>query len=141
VENDTTYFYAAFAYDSITNISMPAYAAATPNSAIGISEKNSTPAQVYISQNYPNPFNASTKFKIAAPVYSETKITIYNIVGKRINNNQYNLNQSNRTYTFNAENLPSGIYFAKINVYSIQLDSESKFKPFVSKAIKLLLIR
>ncbi len=141
VENDTTYFYAAFAYDSIPNISMPVYTSATPQSANRIEGKNLLPNQIYISRNYPNPFNSTTKFKIVAPPDSKINITIYNITGEQVANNLYNFSQKNNIFTWHTENQPSGIYIAKIKIYSKNVHKVLKYNSQVSKTLKLLLLK
>ena len=66
-------------------------------------------------QNYPNPFNPSTKIKFSIPEKSYVTLKIYNSIGTEIETlldedkpaGSYDIN-------WNATNLPSGIYFYKI---------------------------
>ncbi len=68
-----------------------------------------------LSQNYPNPFNPSTVIHYQLPASSFVTLKIYDILGRAIavlvdekkNAGTYNV-------TFNAANLPSGVYFYKI---------------------------
>ena len=67
-----------------------------------------------ISSAYPNPFNPSTNFKIEVPQSSEIDIKIYDIQGNLIEqhlNNRYNSGIGD--FTWNANNISSGIYFIK----------------------------
>jgi hypothetical protein len=79
------------------------------------------PESYYLYQNYPNPFNPSTKIKFAIPSdvkceTSEVKMVIYDITGKKITTlvNE-KLNPGTYEVTFDGSNLPSGIYFYKLN--------------------------
>ena len=66
-------------------------------------------------QNYPNPFNPATEIKYFLPEDQYTKITVYDQLGKEVgllvNERQ---NAGIHSVKFNAENLPSGIYYYKI---------------------------
>ena len=70
-----------------------------------------------LCQNYPNPFNAETtiRFKIVGP--GSAKLTVYDIEGREI---AVLLDQEleNNTYevVFNADDLPTGIYFYELMV-------------------------
>ncbi len=73
-----------------------------------------------LEQNYPNPFNPTTKIKYSIPDNEKSempnvKILIYDILGKVISTlvNRYQ-NPGNYEIIFNANNLPSGIYFYKL---------------------------
>jgi hypothetical protein len=69
-----------------------------------------------LEQNYPNPFNPSTNIKFNLPSSDFTNLSIYNMVGEKVSElvnevipaGEHNLN-------FNASNLPSGIYIAKLS--------------------------
>ncbi len=68
-----------------------------------------------LSQNYPNPFNPETKIRYALPSAGQTKLEIYNILGKLVTI-MVDTYQTPGTYetSFNAGNLPSGLYFYKL---------------------------
>jgi hypothetical protein len=68
-----------------------------------------------ISQNYPNPFNSSTKIKYTITQISPVSIKIYDVLGKELET-LINKEQNLGTYElqWNADNLPSGIYFYRI---------------------------
>ncbi len=88
----------------------------TGGNPIGIQQISSeVPKTFSLSQNYPNPFNPSTKIKFALPKAAFTKISIYDVLGREasvIVNEQ--LNAGSYEINWNAENLPSGVYFYKI---------------------------
>lgn len=63
-------------------------------------------------QNYPNPFNPVTTIKFSLPERSNVNLTVYDILGNKVEQ----LIQKEKTagihsVDFNAENLPSGVYF------------------------------
>lgn len=68
-----------------------------------------------LSQNYPNPFNPITTIQFTIPSSEEVFIEIFNLLGeeKRILVNEF-LQPGNYKTTFDASNLPSGVYFYRI---------------------------
>ncbi|MHB8905127.1 MAG: T9SS type A sorting domain-containing protein [Melioribacteraceae bacterium] len=73
------------------------------------------PTTYALAQNYPNPFNPSTNIQFSIPTSSNVKLTIFNILGEEIAVlvNGY-MNAGNYKVTFNASNLPSGLYLYRI---------------------------
>lgn len=66
--------------------------------------------------NYPNPFNPTTTISYSLPADAFVSLKIYNSIGELVDeiiseNQMAGFHQLN----FNADNLPSGIYFAEIN--------------------------
>ncbi len=88
------------------------------------------PLEFSLKQNYPNPFNPSTTISYSIASASDVNITVYNIIGKAITE-LVNSRQQAGTYNinFNAKDLSSGIYFAKISAGNF------------SKTIKMNLIK
>jgi hypothetical protein len=78
------------------------------------------PDKLEITNVYPNPFNSAAKIKFDIPLNvksqtSKVRLIIYNINGREIQtllNEQ--LNPGTYEITFEAGNLPSGIYFYKL---------------------------
>jgi hypothetical protein len=70
-----------------------------------------------MTQNYPNPFNPSTKIKYALPKADKVKIEVYSTLGHKIATllNKH-IPAGNHEVEFNAQNLPSGVYFYRIRV-------------------------
>ena len=68
-----------------------------------------------LEQNYPNPFNPTTTIEFYLSENNFTKLDIYNAIGKHVKSivNQ-ELDKGKHEITFNATNLPSGIYFYKL---------------------------
>jgi hypothetical protein len=73
---------------------------------------------IKISNNYPNPFNSQTKLNFALKYPSFIKISIYDILGKKIYDFGENLyNSGINTIIWEPEKISSGIYFIKIQSY------------------------
>ena len=85
---------------------------------------NSIPTNFNLSQNYPNPFNPTTQIAFSITQPSMVKLTVYNILGQVVENliNEFR-NAGTYNVTWNAQNLPSGIY-----IYSLQAGSQSVVK-------------
>ncbi|MBU0475402.1 MAG: T9SS type A sorting domain-containing protein [Bacteroidetes bacterium] len=128
VESGKTYFYKVNAMDFSKNQS-----AASLEVNLTITDVNdieNIPTAYSLSQNYPNPFNPSTTIKFGIPEASDVQITIYDMVGNKVEvlvND--NLNAGYHTYNWNASNRASGIYFLQMTT--------SKF----TKVSKMLLVK
>jgi hypothetical protein len=76
---------------------------------------NNKPVSFSLSQNYPNPFNPSTKINFSILEQSYVELMIYDILGNKITKLVSDTYSSGEyTVDFNAENLPAGIYLARI---------------------------
>lgn len=75
----------------------------------------SVPDKFSLYQNYPNPFNPTTKIKFDLDKSGFTSLIIYNVAGIEVARmvNQ-NLNSGSYEFEFNAADLPSGVYFYKL---------------------------
>jgi hypothetical protein len=72
-----------------------------------------------LHQNYPNPFNPSTKIEFTIPKSSLVNLTVYNVLGEEIETLVNETKASgNYEVNFNSVNLPSGIYFYKLQAGS-----------------------
>jgi predicted extracellular nuclease len=83
--------------------------------------KEIIPGKFGLSQNYPNPFNPSTLISYSVPLGEFVTIKIYNLLGQEIKTlvNKYQ-NAGNYNVTFNANNLPTGIYFYQMQAGSFR---------------------
>jgi photosystem II stability/assembly factor-like uncharacterized protein len=70
------------------------------------------PGEFNLEQNYPNPFNPSTKIKYSVRQPSSVTIKVFNVVGAEIETlvNE-EMPAGSFEITWNAVNLPSGVYF------------------------------
>lgn len=73
------------------------------------------PNKFLLTQNYPNPFNPQTTIEYQIPELSFVTIKIYDILGNELRT-LVSKEQSAGIYeiNFEAENLPSGVYFYRI---------------------------
>lgn len=103
-----------------------------PNGVIGIENiSNELPYDCNLYQNYPNPFNPSTIIRYSVSKNCNIKLKVYNIMGKEISILvEQKQNSGNYQITFDAKNLPSGIYF-------IRLSSENNY----NQTRKMILIK
>jgi hypothetical protein len=93
-------------------------------------DNNSLPAAFALSQNYPNPFNPSTKigFRVSGLGSSWVKLSIYDMLGREV---AILVNEEKMPgryeVRFDASALPSGVYFYRIQVRSLDSVIERNF--------------
>jgi hypothetical protein len=89
-------------------------------SDIVATEVNIKPDKFLLSQNYPNPFNPTTKISWQVPVASRQTLKVYDILGNDISTlvDEYR-DAGIYEIEFNAENLPTGIYFYYFEVFDL----------------------
>lgn len=77
----------------------------------------SHPNKYALSQNYPNPFNPATTIEYALPKAEKVHLTVFNMLGQEVATlvNGEAMQAGVHSATFNAENLPSGVYYYRIN--------------------------
>lgn len=82
-----------------------------------IQESNEMPENTSLYQNYPNPFNPSTNISFSLPKQGRVKLAIFDGTGREVSQivNE-DLSAGNYTYSYNAANLASGVYFYKLSV-------------------------
>jgi N-acetylmuramoyl-L-alanine amidase len=78
-------------------------------------KENIQPAEYVLDQNYPNPFNPSTKIRFGLKNSSNVKLEVFNLLGQKVITlvDGY-LETGYHTVTFDASNLPSGVYVYRI---------------------------
>lgn len=78
-------------------------------------EENILPEKFCLYQNYPNPFNPVTKIKFSLPVNSNTKLAVYDMLGREISL-LVNKNLEAGVYetSFDAGALAGGVYFVRL---------------------------
>jgi len=77
------------------------------------------PDNFMLFQNYPNPFNPSTVISYDLPVSAQVVLKVYDVLGREVatlvNERQ---TAENHSVKFNAANLPSGVYFYRLQAGS-----------------------
>ena len=97
---------------------------------VSVDDESILPTKMELSQNYPNPFNPTTMIKYSISRSGFVSLNVYNALGQKVANLvNSEQNQGNYEVQFNANNLPSGIYF-----YTITANNFSSTK-------KMLLIK
>jgi len=73
------------------------------------------PKEYALMQNFPNPFNPTTNIRFDIPKNGFVKLVVYDLLGKEVATLiDKNLQAARYVVDFNAEMLPSGMYFYKI---------------------------
>ncbi len=80
-------------------------------------ERTETPAVEFaLRQNYPNPFNPMTRIPFSLKRPARVRLEVYNIRGQRISVLlDQTMSAGSHQISFNAQGLPSGIYFYRIS--------------------------
>ena len=82
--------------------------------SVGNNQSNN-PTDYKLYQNYPNPFNPETVIKYTLPERSFVSLKVYNAIGENVATLVNNTQEIGiKEITFNGENLPSGIYFYRL---------------------------
>ncbi|UCE18252.1 MAG: right-handed parallel beta-helix repeat-containing protein [Gemmatimonadota bacterium] len=77
------------------------------------------PTAFQLAQNAPNPFNPETEIAFSLPENTEVTITVYNVLGQEVTSLVNGvLPAGSHSVTWNATDLPSGVYFYRINAKS-----------------------
>jgi Secretion system C-terminal sorting domain len=75
------------------------------------------PREFSIKQSYPNPFNPISLIEYEIPVQSYVSIDVYNILGEHVANLVNELQNAGRyVASFDGSQLPSGVYYYRMNV-------------------------
>ena len=112
VKNDST---------TTVNVLLRPFPVSVTNNGTGI------PSEFSLGQNFPNPFNPSTTINVSIPKESEITLKIYDITGKEVSSLADGILKAGLyKFTFNATELPSGIYF-----YNLQTDGFTETKKMV----------
>ncbi len=95
---------------------------------VGIEDAAQQPENFELFQNYPNPFNSSSFIKYSLPKSSYVTLKIFNTLGEEIVT-LVNEEKPVGTYvvSWNAVNLPSGVYFYRLQVVDPETSSGQGF--------------
>ena len=100
---------------------------ATITTGIALDNSSGLPNEYSLSQNYPNPFNPSTEIKFSITKPGLVSLRIYNVLGQEVDNlvNRF-LSSGSYRVSWNADNMPSGIY-----LYSLSSGSFMQVKKMI----------
>lgn len=84
--------------------------------AIVSADDPETPAGYVLSAAYPNPFNPRTTFSLTVEQEQEVTVEVFSLLGQRVRTLYDGIMEAGetRTFTFEAGNLPSGIYLYRV---------------------------
>ncbi len=87
-------------------------------SIIGIEPiSNIVPKQYSLQQNYPNPFNPTTNIKFDVAQTGFAKLAVFDVLGREVTTIVSEILRSGQyQVSYNASNLPSGVYFYRLTV-------------------------
>jgi hypothetical protein len=96
--------------------------------SVSVENANSSiPASYSLSQNYPNPFNPSTSISFRLPSKSFVSLKVFDLIGREAATLvSEELSAGNHTKQWNANRMPSGVYF-----YRLQAGSFTETKKLV----------
>jgi len=76
---------------------------------------NHTPQKYSLLQNYPNPFNPSTQISYQVPNNSRVSLKVFDLLGREVAVLVNEVKPAGTyTATFNANDIPSGVYFYRL---------------------------
>jgi len=82
------------------------------------------PEEFSLEQNYPNPFNPTTNIEFRIANFGLVTLKVFNTLGQEIATvlNREELEEGEYEFPFEASNLPSGVYFYRLTVESVEED-------------------
>jgi len=92
-------------------------AAIAYESGTWVSHTSKKSLSFHLEQNYPNPFNSTTAIRFAVDRSAAVSLKVFDVCGKGVETLLDNKMESGEyRVNFNAENLPSGLYFYRLNI-------------------------
>jgi len=86
------------------------------STVVSVENEDAIPAEMVLHANYPNPFNPETKIRFSMPEAGYITLSVFNTNGEEVavlaKGNYF---AGSHELSFQAGNLPSGVYFAVLN--------------------------
>lgn len=113
---DQTAQQATYAYRLISlDVNGEAYELQLITVTHGSSASSQVPTEFRLLGNYPNPFNPSTRIAFDIPAQTRTTLRVFDVAGRLVSTLASGVYEAgNHEVTFDAEALPSGVYFAQL---------------------------
>jgi hypothetical protein len=87
---------------------------------VSVAERN-TPVSFALAQNYPNPFNPTTEIRFELQNAAQANLAVYNLMGEKVAVLVDGpLASGAHQVVFNAEGLPSGVYFYSLEAGGVR---------------------
>jgi len=115
------------AKDTTLNYSPGQHAENATATSVGDQNAELVPGSFQLAQNYPNPFNPSTVISFTLPKEENVTVKVHDVLGKEIATVLHKrLGAGSFFVTFDAGNLPAGVYF-----YTLEAGSNKDTKRMV----------
>ena len=110
---------------------------------VNVHEGEQLPAAFRLYQNYPNPFNPTTSISFDLPKNAFVTLKIYNVLGQGLFTliDRQSMQAGKQDVKFNANNLPSGIYFYDLTAEGIRDGTGSTAGQEFISVKKMILLR
>ena len=81
----------------------------------GVTTASGVPATFYLERNYPQPFNPTTNIRFGVAKAGQVTLKVYSLLGKEVATLVDEVRMAgDYTAAWNAENMPSGVYFCRL---------------------------
>jgi hypothetical protein len=109
-----------------------------PNFSNYVNSEETNVFKFNLYTNYPNPFNPTTTISFSLPLKSSVSLKVFDLIGREVATLISNeLSAGNHSMQWNAEKMPSGVYFYRLQARQIIDGQAGSF----TETKKILLLR